>query len=165
MGLILETAKGPVILRPEQPSDADFLYTLFRGRMLPDLAALPLDDGARETLIRMQFDAQTKGYRARFPDARFDVVHSHGVPIGRLIVDQTQDAGCIVDFALLPAARRGGLGTAILGAVLAGMATTVRCKVIWNNTPSLRMCQRLGFVQTGGDLPFLQLEWYPSWRT
>jgi RimJ/RimL family protein N-acetyltransferase len=37
--------------------------------------------------------------------------------------------------------------------------TVVRCKVLWNNTASLRMCQRLGFVQVGDALPFLQLEW------
>jgi hypothetical protein len=41
---MLETPRGPIALRPEQPEDADFLYALFRSHTLPGLAALTVDD-------------------------------------------------------------------------------------------------------------------------
>jgi RimJ/RimL family protein N-acetyltransferase len=167
MHVALETTSGPILLRPEQRQDADFLYALFRSHTLTDFAALPVDDAARENLVRMQFIAQTNGYRDAFPDARFDIVCRDSEPIGRLIVDRSPEATCIVDFALLPAFQGGGLGTAILAGVLAWISetpTVVRCKVMWNNTPSLRMCQRLGFVPVDRDVPFVQLEWRPSGR-
>ncbi len=152
------------MLRPEEQADADFLFTLFCSHTLAGLTALPVDDIARRALVRIQFTSQTMSYRAQFPQARFDIVEHEQVPIGRLIVDEDPAAACIVDFSLLPAWRACGLGTAILTRVLARVSArsqVVRCKVMWNNAPSLRMCRRLGFVQTGEDLPFLQLEWQP----
>jgi RimJ/RimL family protein N-acetyltransferase len=158
---VLETARGRIVLRPEHTADADFLYALFRSHMLAELALMPVDDAAKEQLVRMQFNSQTTSYRAQFPQARFDIVEQDGRPIGRLIVDSGGDAGCIVDFALLPERRGGGMGTAILAAVLREQCRPVLCKVLYNNEASLRMCRRVGFVQIDGELPFLQLEWRP----
>ena len=160
--LKLETTRGQVVLRPEEASDTDFLYVLFRSHMLAELALMPVDAATKEQLVRMQFDSQTVSYHAQFPEARFDIVEQYGRPIGRLIVDSGGDAGCIVDFALLPECRGGGLGTAIIAAVLRQQSRPVLCKVLYNNEASLRMCRRVGFVQIGGELPFLQLEWRPS---
>jgi GNAT superfamily N-acetyltransferase len=158
---VLQTARGEVVLRPEQSSDADFLYALFRSHMLEELALMPIDAATKEHLVRMQFISQTATYRAQFPQAHFDIVEQDGSPIGRLIVDTGADAGCIVDFALLPERRGAGLGTAILAAVLLDQRRPVLSKVLYNNEASLRMCRRVGFVHIGGELPFLQLEWRP----
>lgn len=138
-----------VTLRPERAGDEAFLFALFRGHVF---AALP------EALIRMQFASQTATYRALFPDARFDIVERDGIPIGRLIVDDGADVGCIVDFALLAECRGGGLGTAILARTMERF-DAMRCKVMMHNAASLRMCRKLGFLPIGGDPPFLQLEW------
>ena len=162
--LTMETARGPVVLRPERPDDADFLYGLFRSHMRAELALMPVDDAVRDALVRMQFASQTATYRAQYPAARFDIVERDGVPVGRLVVDDAADAACIVDFALLPEHRGGGLGSAIMAGTLARLAERprpVRCKVLCTNAPSLRMCRRVGFVHIGGELPFLQLEWRP----
>jgi RimJ/RimL family protein N-acetyltransferase len=162
--VILETARGPVVLRPEQPSDADFLFTLFRSHAIVDLATLPIDDATRDSLVRMQFDSQTATYRVQYPDARFDIIERDGVPIGRFVVDDNEEAACFVDFALLPELRGGGLGAAITAAMMArcsGRRRPVRVLVLCTNEPSLRMCHRLGFVQVGRDLPFMRLEWNP----
>jgi RimJ/RimL family protein N-acetyltransferase len=159
--MTLETTRGRIVLRPEQSADADFLYVLFRSHMLDELALMPVDAATKEHLVRMQFNSQTATYRAQFPQARFDIVEQDDRPIGRLIVDAGGDAGCIVDFALVPDCRGGGLGTAILAAVLRQQRQPVLSKVLYNNEPSLRMCRRVGFVQIGGELPFLQLEWRP----
>jgi GNAT superfamily N-acetyltransferase len=159
--LLLQTARGQVVLRPERSSDAGFLYALFRSHMLAELELMPVDAATKEQLVRMQFDSQTATYRAQFPQARFDIVEQDGSPIGRLIVDTGADAGCIVDFALLPERRGAGLGSAILAAVLRQQRQPVLSKVLYNNEASLRMCRRVGFVHIGGELPCLQLEWRP----
>jgi RimJ/RimL family protein N-acetyltransferase len=155
---------GDIILRPERADDADFLAALFRFSALEDLAFMPVDDTVKEALVRMQFDSQTATYRSQFPQARFDIVERDGEPIGRIVIDPGGQVGCIVDFALLPDRQGQGLGTAILRAVLAqfaGLRRRVECKVLAGNEPSLRMCRRVGFVQTDEALPFLQLEWRP----
>ena len=155
---------GPLVLRPEQPADGDFLYALFRSHTLPSFDALPADGPMRENLVRMQFDSQTRTYRARYPDARFDIIERDGLPIGRLVVDADAAGGCIVDIALLPDRQGAGLGTAILSRALAELAVrcrVVRCQVLWNNEQSLRMCRRAGFADAGEEPPFVKLEWRP----
>lgn len=165
--ITLPTRAGPVHVRPETSDDQPFLYELFRGHVTAELAGLLLDPSTREGLIRMQFAAQTKSYRAGFPDARFDILERAGAPVGRMVVDagNATEPACIVDFALLPACRGQGLGSAILAAVLDRLAPAgrpVRCKVLAHNEPSIRMCRRVGFTEIGQVLPFLQLEWRPD---
>ena len=151
-------------LRPEVAADEAFLAALFRSTAIAELAALPLADAAKEALVRMQFTSQSASYRSQFPHARFDIVERESEMIGRLVVDPGDEAGCIVDFALLPDFRAHGLGTAILRAVLAPFASAQRrvlCKVLAGNEPSLRMCRRVGFREIEVVPPFLQLEWRP----
>jgi ribosomal protein S18 acetylase RimI-like enzyme len=154
-----------ITLRPERADDAGFLAALFRSSALPDLALLPLDDAMKDSLVQMQFASQTATYRSEQPHARFQIIEQRGKPIGRIVVDPGDEAGCIVDLALLPECRGQGLGSVILAAALepfARLKRPVLCKVLASNEASLRMCRRVGFVQIESIPPFLQLEWRPS---
>jgi GNAT superfamily N-acetyltransferase len=162
--LTLHTTKGDVILRPECAADAEFLFGLFRSHALAELAAMPVDDVMKEGLVRMQFGSATATYRAEFTAARFDIIEQDGVPIGRLITDPGGATACMVDYALIPERRGGGLGTAIIAAVLEQLAPQdrpMRVKVGMTNEASLRLCAHLGFQQVNDDMPMLQLEWRP----
>jgi GNAT superfamily N-acetyltransferase len=163
-GRQLETAKGPVTLRPERPDDEALLFRLFSSWALEDLDRLPLDHATKQNLLRFQFAGQTTTYRTNFPAASFDIIERDGAPVGRLIVDpgDAQEPVCLVDFVLLPEQRNDRLGRAIIAAVLAEQGRRgrrVRVKVLHHNEPSRRMCAALGFVEIGQDLPFIQLEW------
>ena len=163
-GRRLQTVKGPVTLRPERPDDEALLFGLFRSWALEDLDRAPFDDATKENLLRFQFAGQTATYRATFPAASFDIIEREGAPIGRLIVDpgDAQEPACLVDFVLLPEQRKGGLGRAIIAAVLteqASLGRKVRVKVLRHNMPSRRMCAALGFVEIEQAPPFIQLEW------
>jgi len=163
-GRRLETAKGPVTLRPERPGDEALLYQLFCSWALEDLDRLPFDDATKQNLLRFQFAGQMTTYRANFTAASFDIIERDGAPIGRLIVDpgNQQEPACLVDFVLLPETRNDRLGRAIISAVLAEQAALgrkVRVKVLHHNEPSRRMCAALGFVEISQDPPFIQLEW------
>ena len=163
-GRRLQTAKGPMTLRPERPDDEALLFRLFRSWALEDLDRLPLDDATKENLLAFQFAGQMATYRANFPAASFDIIERDGAPIGRLIVDpgDSQVPACLVDFVLLPEQRNDGLGRAIIAAVLAEQASLgrkVQVKVLHHNMASRRMCAALGFVEIGEVPPFIQLEW------
>ncbi len=161
-----KTALPPdIAVRPESPADEGFLFALFASHTAPTLAHLPLPPAMAENLIRMQFASQTASYRAAYPRARFEVLERNGVPLGRQVIDEGGDAGCVVDFALLPGAQGGGLGTAAMTAVVARFAELgrpVRCKVMMHNAASLRMCEKAGFSKIGEEPPFMDLEWRPS---
>jgi RimJ/RimL family protein N-acetyltransferase len=159
---VLETTLGPFTLRPERPDDADFLDVLFRSHTFSGVAAMPVDDAMKESLLRMQFLSQTMSYRAQYQDARFDILERDGIPFGRLIVHEDDGIATFVDFALLPRDRGSGLGTAVILRVLDWVAercATVRLSVMWNNEASLRMTRGIGFVQVGETPPFVEMEW------
>jgi RimJ/RimL family protein N-acetyltransferase len=161
-GLVLETPRGPFALRPEQPDDADFLYALFRSHMLSSVAAMPVDDAMKESLLRMQFRSQTMGYRAQYPNARFDILERDGIPFGHLILDEAGGIATFVDFALLPEERGAGLGTAVMMRLLNWVGErcgAARLNILWNNEASLRMTRRIGFVQVGEAPPYVEMEW------
>jgi GNAT superfamily N-acetyltransferase len=160
--LTFETPSGPFTLRPEGAEDADFLYGLFRSHMLAGVAAMPVDDAMKESLLRMQFRSQAMSYRAQYPTARFDVLERDGVPFGRLVVHEAAGVATFVDFALLPENRGAGLGTAVMRRVLAWVAercAVARLSILWNNEASLRMTRRVGFVQVGETPPHVDMEW------
>jgi RimJ/RimL family protein N-acetyltransferase len=160
----LDTARGPVVLRPERPDDQPFLYALFRSRAPAELLLMPVDDATKESLLRMQFTSQTATYRAQYPKARFDIIEAEGVPIGRIVFDAGTTVSVIVDLVLVPERRGGGWGGAIIDSLLervAPLGRPVRIQVLFNNEPSLRLFKRRGFVETGQDLPYLALEWRP----
>jgi RimJ/RimL family protein N-acetyltransferase len=164
--VLLETAKGAVILRPERAEDEVLLYRLFHSWAFDDLALMPVDDATKEALVRFQFAGQMASYRAQFPAARFDIVEQDGEPVGRLVVDPggASEPACFVDFVLLPERRNSGLGRAIIAAVLedyARLRRKVRLKILAYNAPSRRMCAALGFAEIEEQPPFIQLEWTP----
>ncbi len=159
---VLETAKGPIALRPEREDDASFLYELFRSHTLPGFASMPVDEAMKESLVRMQFRAQTGSYRAGFPRGLFAVLEQDGVPIGRLVWDEKDGVAYIVDLALMPGSRGGGIGTAFMTALLAWAGE--RCAMVWSlvlhtNVASLRMCERVGMVHDGDEGVNARMVW------
>ncbi len=163
--MILQTALGQFVLRPEQAHDEPFLYVLFRHDALADLAQSQADPATQDALTRMQFRARHASYHARHPDGDFAIIEQDGAAIGRIVIDDRPEAAHIVDFALLPPYRARGVGSAVLGAVLPRLGQgmrPVRCMVLSTNEASLRMCRRLGFVETGAADPFVLLAWPPD---
>jgi RimJ/RimL family protein N-acetyltransferase len=158
--LVMETAKGPFTLRPERPDDADFLYALFRSHTLASVAAMPVDDAMKESLLRMQFRSQT--YRHEYPDARFDILERDGIPFGHLVLHEADGIATFVDFALLPAERGAGLGTAVMVRLLDWVGercAAAHLSILYNNEASLRMTRRIGFVQVSETPPYVEMEW------
>jgi tetratricopeptide (TPR) repeat protein len=164
-GWSLQSKHGTLTLRPERSEDDEFLRALFVATQSSLLDHAALDAAAKTALLDMQFRSQSAGYRAGYPEARFDIIELDGRPIGRLIAARESDAVRFVDFALLPERQTAGLGTALIGTLIeeaAAQGLAVRVDVIWHNEASLHLCRRLGFVKIGERPPHVALEWRAS---
>jgi len=148
-----------VDLRPATDADAPFLFELCALTRAEEWAALP--DETRAAILRMQFTAQHRDYRARHPGAIDAIVLVGGEPAGRLYVDRTCDPIVILDVRLAPSAAGAGRGGALLRALLAeaaGAGRAVRLHVARTNR-ARRLYERLGFRSCGGDEVYEAMEW------
>jgi ribosomal protein S18 acetylase RimI-like enzyme len=155
----MTTAEGPA-LRPAGRDDAELLYRVYASTRETELAGVPWDAAAREAFLRLQFTAQDRHYRARFPDARYDLVVRGEEVLGRLYLDRGGQAWQVLDLSLLPQHRGKGIGGRLLAAVLAEAGAAgrpVRLHVERSN-PAQRLYARLGFRLIADEGVYLLLE-------
>jgi GNAT superfamily N-acetyltransferase len=163
-GLSAPRSEDALTLRPERDDEADrtFLYRLFAATKAAEMATMPLDEVARDFLLRVQYRSMTAAYLQDYPHARREVVEVGGEPVGRLITDVGHRCVTYVDIALLPLARGRGLATRLMTQALEEprrLGLPARVNVLAQNAASLRLCERLGFVRLGEHPPFVRLEW------
>lgn len=125
------------------------------------MALLDWSQEEKAAFLTMQFEAQTRHYDEHYADSEFLIVERDGRPIGRLYLQQRDDEIRIVDIALLPEDRRGGIGGCLLQQVLhraAASALAVRIHVERNN-PAMSLYERLGFEKIDDLGVYLLMEW------
>jgi GNAT superfamily N-acetyltransferase len=156
---------GQISLRPERlPADGDFLLSLYASTRRAELAALGWSQDQKDAFIRMQFDARERHYRTAFPAAAYSVICAAGERAGRLIADRTEAAIVIVDIALVPPLRRQGIGTLLVGRLLAEAdagQVAVRCHV-QHESDARWFWQRAGFRALASDGAYVALERQPA---
>jgi ribosomal protein S18 acetylase RimI-like enzyme len=161
-------AANGLALRPAAAQDEPFLRGLFRAVRWDEFGPLGWPDAERARFIDTQFDFQRRHYAAAFPQAELYVVERRGAPIGKLELDRQPRQIHLIDIALSPEHRGGGVGAALLALLQAeaqasGLAA-VRLDVEVGN-PARRLYERLGFVDVppDDDLPRLSREmvWAP----
>lgn len=151
-------------LRPEAPADRAFLERLHTLRRA-DLRLADAEPEYIESVVDMQYRAQTEGYGAQFPNALYFVIEKLGTAVGRLCLDFGPNEVRVVDLAFLPEARGKGYGSAILKAMQRAARQTmtpVTLTVQTTNVVARRTMAALGF-QLDRDGPLHQhLIWYPT---
>jgi len=160
----VEPLKSEAVLRPATAADEAFLRAVYAGTRAEELAQVDWDASQKDAFLRMQFDAQHCYYTEVYADAQFLIVEQAGEPIGRLYVDRPGDEIRIVDIALLPQARRRGVGSALLREILAEGAAVdkpVRIHVERFN-PALQLYHRLGFTVVEERGVYFLMEWRPA---
>lgn len=151
-------------LRAATAADEPFLQRLFTDVRGAELAPLALDEAAVETLMHMQYTAQTRSYAAGHPGAVIYVIVVDGEPCGRLWVDRSGAEIVLLDIGLLTASRGRGVGSALLGALIdeaRGRGCLLRLHVQRNN-PARRLYERLGFRVEGDGEVHLAMAWDPA---
>jgi ribosomal protein S18 acetylase RimI-like enzyme len=148
-----------VTLRPITEADLPFLLRLYATTRLDELAQTDWSDEQKAAFILQQFEAQHAWWQQHYTGARFDLVLVDGEPGGRLYVDVWAREIRIVDIAIMPGFRNGGIGTRLLHGVFdegdrAGKPVSIHVEVF---NPARRLYERLGFRETGthGDVYLL----------
>lgn len=148
-------------LRPATPGDRELLFRVYASTREEELAPVPWPSEAKEAFLRQQFDAQDAWWRTNYAGASFEVVVADGRDAGRLYLWEGPSEVRIVDVALLPEARRGGIGTRLLEDVKARAATVGKAVTIHveRMNPALGLYERLGFRLVEDKGVYLFLSW------
>ncbi len=109
----------------------------------------------------MQFNAQQSQYKARHPNADFNIIVSDDKPIGYFYVSRREDSIELIDIALLADQVSKGVGTHLVSALKAealGQNRTIVAHVEKSNTGAWKLWQRLGFNAIADDGVYLKIE-------
>jgi ribosomal protein S18 acetylase RimI-like enzyme len=144
----ISTAASELRFRPIEPGDQELLFRVYASTREEELAAVVWEAGQKEAFLRQQFAAQHRWYQENYAGAEFLVILRAGEPAGRLYVVRWEKEIRLIDIALLPEHRNGGVGSAILGEILAegsaaGKPVTIHVEKF---NPALRLYERLGFT-------------------
>lgn len=147
-------------LRPIAEADVAFLRQLYATTRANEMASTGWDQPAIDAFLGQQFDAQHRYYQEHYHDAAFSLICHRGQAIGRLYVFRGPTTLNLIDIALLPEWQRQGIGTRYLQALTleadeAGKA--IRLFVEAEN-PARRLYARFGFVVTGDNRVYLQMQ-------
>lgn len=152
-----------VKLRPIRPEDRAWLLQVYASTRTTEMDLVPWDEASKSTFLILQFEAQNRDYRSRFPAACFDVIEWEGRPVGRFYVDHTGGETRIIDITILPEHRGRGLGTALLKHLLQESAAEGRPVVLHveQHNPARRLYERLGFETVVDGGVYCLMQWLP----
>jgi ribosomal protein S18 acetylase RimI-like enzyme len=147
-------------LRPITPEDQPFLYGVYAGTRKEELSVVNWTEEQKAAFLTMQFNAQHRHYQEYCPKAKYDVILCDGEPAGRLYVDRREAEIHVIDISLLPDYRGRGIGSKLLGEIIAeaaGLGKAVSIEVERNNR-ALGLYLRLGFTPVKDLGVYLSLE-------
>lgn len=136
-----------ISLRPVHAGDQAVLYHIYASTRLEELAPLGWNAMQQTAFLLQQFNAQQRSYQSAFAGADFQMVLLDSEVVGRLYVAQRPQEIRLIDIALLPKYRKAGIGSRLLGDLLAeaqAVLLPVRLHVEKHN-PALRLYKRFGF--------------------
>lgn len=156
-----------LILRPATDSDQEFLVGVFAGTRADELQALAWNPTQAEMFINIQFNAQQQSYRLSYPEAENNIILHDGQPIGRMLVDRSEEAIHLVDIAILPEHRNQGLGARLIRGLLAEGASQERAVIlsVYNTNPAIHLYERLGFSKVDEESLYWKMRWLPEQAT
>ncbi|MEA3052384.1 MAG: hypothetical protein QOG72_1287 [Sphingomonadales bacterium] len=153
-----------VSYRVSTEADVPLLAAIYASTRLEEVASTGWPAEMQEQFLAHQADAQHRHYQRHYPDAEWLVIERGGEPIGRLYLEEWSNEIRLIDIALLPQARGGGIGGAILADVMdmsraAGKALTIHVE---RNNPAMRLYLRLGFARIDEHGIYDLMEWRPE---
>ncbi|HEY5330097.1 MAG TPA: GNAT family N-acetyltransferase [Acidobacteriaceae bacterium] len=138
-------------LRPAVKEDEEFLRTLFA---LTQVTLQSFPPELQATLLEMQYRGREMTYSTQYPDAEDSMIClNDGTPIGRRLVDRSDERFRLVDVAVLPEWQGKGIGTRVL-AELAQQSRETGVKLslrMVKENPAVRLYSRLGFETVAAD--------------
>jgi ribosomal protein S18 acetylase RimI-like enzyme len=153
-----------ITLRSEHADDQDFLFALYASTRAEELGLAGWNEDQKHAFLAMQFNAQHQSYLMSYPHADRQIVMWEDKRVGRLLIDRSGSDILLVDVALLPEYRRGGVGTFLIQSLLReanNEERNVRLHVLRANVAA-RLYQRLGFTLIADDGVYLEMVRVPD---
>ncbi|MBB4634671.1 GNAT family N-acetyltransferase [Longimicrobium terrae] len=153
-----------ITLRPVTDGDMPFLLALYATTREEELKQVDWTPEQKAAFVHQQFHAQHQFWRENYSDTSWDLIVRDGEPVGRLYVARWPGDIRIVDIALVPALRGGGLGTELIRALFSegdasGRKVSIHVEIF---NPARRLYERLGFVQAEVRGVYLRMERAPA---
>jgi ribosomal protein S18 acetylase RimI-like enzyme len=142
--------------------DEALLFRLYAAVRSAELGMEGWQPELRDRILRVQFEAQRRGYREQFPHADERLILRDGSAIGWVTVDRSGAGLHGIDIALLADERSRGVGTRVIQALQEEAAAENRLMAITVLRPNVRalaLYRRLGFRETGGTETHIVMEW------
>jgi ribosomal protein S18 acetylase RimI-like enzyme len=159
-------ALDDVTLRDLGAGDESVLFQLYSAVRSGELGMNSWPPDQRDLMLRIQFDAQRRGYREQFPRLDERLILRGGSPIGWVVVDGSDSRELHgIDIALLAEARQQGVGTRVMQSLQEEAAAGNRPFVILvehGNVRALAFHRRLGFRAVRDTEVHTVLEWRPD---
>jgi ribosomal protein S18 acetylase RimI-like enzyme len=151
-------------LRPATDADQEFLVGVFASTRVDELQALAWNPIQAEMFINIQYNAQQQSYRLSYPTAENNIILHDGKPIGRMLIDRSEEAIHLVDIAILPDYRNRGVGAELIGGLLAEGAKRGREVVlsVFHTNPAIHLYDRLGFSKVDEQSLYWKMRWLPE---
>lgn len=137
-------------------------FELYAEVRAEELGIAGWEPSQRTQLLRLQFEAQRRGYRDAFPAAAERLIWYDGAPAGWVIVDRSGLRLHCIDIGIRSGVRGRGLGTRVLRALQEEAAAGDRplaLTVLRTNVRALALYARLGFREVGGNDTHALMEW------
>jgi GNAT superfamily N-acetyltransferase len=162
--LSLKTGAGVVTFRPIRDDDQEFLLAVYSSTRVEELEPVQWPEAHKAAFLKMQFEAQHQYYREYYEGADFLVILLENEPVGRLYLKELDDEIRLIDIALLPERRSGGIGTVLINRLqeqAEAIDKALRIHVEKFN-PALRLYERLGFKVVEDRGVYWFMEWRPN---
>jgi ribosomal protein S18 acetylase RimI-like enzyme len=162
-----ELSSNGIALRRASAEDREFLVRVYASTREEELAALAWSPAQREGFLRMQFDVRLKTYAVAYPSAETSVVYIGDAAAGSIIISRGSNEIRLVDIALLSEFRTRGVGGSLIRALIseARRAGGVLKLAVLRGNRAAHLYERLGFVATGGDAMYCEMELRPAATT
>lgn len=112
---------------------------------------VPWSSEQKQAFLQMQFEAQGRYYRERYPNASFNLIKLDERPVGRLYLADLPEEIRIIDLTFLPAHFDPQVFVSLIEGILqmgAQVNKPVRIFLEYND-PHIEIFVRLGFRKTG----------------
>ncbi|SHO57840.1 GNAT family N-acetyltransferase [Vibrio quintilis] len=150
-------------IRPSTAADKPFLEKLHHATR-QDLQWIDGEKDLIESIVELQFQAQTGGYGEQFPNAMYFIIEKQRERIGKATIDFGHNEVRLVDIAFLPEARGHGFGKAIIQSFQTAAAQSglpVSLTVMQQNLNAKQFYISLGFQVESVTAPYELMVWYP----
>jgi GNAT superfamily N-acetyltransferase len=139
----------PVALQPATDLDRPLLLRLFVEQRSRIFFAAGLDEQQVEAMLKSQFQFRSHSHAQQHPFAEDRIlVTDTGERIGRILIDWSDGAARLIDFAILRSHQGLGIGTRILERCLqeAAVRGSRLQLTVDRNSPAEHLYVRMGFT-------------------